>query len=68
MIGCANIANPTADGNAMIILNLTAIVTLSLIARRSPVVTDATKLGIIEDAIAVDTAIGTLTNKRYFVL
>ena len=52
----------------MIILNLTAIVTLSLIARRSPVVTDATKLGIIEDAIAVDTAIGTLTNKRYFVL
>ncbi len=50
------------------VLNLTAIDTLPFTLSISPDANDVTRLGIIDEAIAVDTATGTLTSSLYFVL
>ena len=68
IIGLARTASPIADGNAIIILNFIAISVFFLASAISPSATDDTRFGIIEDAIAVETAIGTLTSSLYFVL
>ena len=68
IIGLARTASPIADGNAIIILNFIAISVFFLASAISPAATDDTRFGIIEDAIAVETAIGTLTSSLYFVL
>ena len=68
MIGIPNADNPAAQGLAMIILNLIPDDTFFFHCATSPSVKAATALGIIEDATAVEIAIGTLHSSRYFEL